>query len=86
MGRHSCRPYRFPTPPARMPDLSESTQSVLVPLNQSVQEAIDYRLYQFIHNSKRNDDDILSEIQNMRKKVAVQTKGRVFNGKLSFQL
>lgn len=54
---------------------------VLVPVSNRNFVAVDYSSYRLIQNSKRFDEDIVSEIQSVCEKVAVQVKEQDCNGK-----
>lgn len=73
--RHHCTT----TPPTQKESDFQSSLTVLVPVNKRYQKAIDYRSYDLIHNLQRFEDDLSSEKQKMRKKVAVRLKNQQFN-------
>lgn len=53
----------------------------MVLVNEWYQKAVYYRFYRLLHKSQRYGDDAASEIQKVRKNVAVHIKEQKFNGK-----
>lgn len=80
--RHRSRCYhRSPLPETRKRSNSVSGLKVLVPANQRNCTAVEYRLQKLIRRSQRYEDYFTSEMQKIRKKVAMQMKDQVFSGK-----
>lgn len=59
----------------------ESEPEVLVVVNNSFQKAKGYRLYRVVHRLQMYDNNVTSEMQQMRRSFAVQIKNMTFNGK-----
>lgn len=54
-----------------------------MPVDETYQPAVDYRLYRHIHKCQRLHAHVASEMQNMRKIPSIQVKDQVFSGKYS---
>lgn len=80
--RHRIQHYhRSPAPATHERTTSESGLKVQLPLKKRYWKANEYWAYRLIYKSLRFDYTVPSEIQNMRKKRAVQMKDQVLNGK-----
>lgn len=67
--------------PLHAQDYSESALTVLIPVNEWYQEAVNYRSYRLIHKFQRSDHDLSSVMRKKHKRVADQVKDQGFNRK-----
>lgn len=74
---HHCSP----APSAHKQEHFVSNRTVLVQVIERYQKANDYCSYRLIQKYQRCDDEVASELQKMRKKLAVQIKDQTFNRK-----
>lgn len=54
---------------------------VIVPVNERLAAAVEYRYYLLLKKSSYFDDDATHERQNMAKKIVIQLKDGIFSGK-----
>lgn len=76
-----CRFGRSPSLKVSFADKSVQRLNVIVPINERYWPAVDYKSYQLIHKTRPYHEYVTSEIQMMRKKIAVQIKDYSFSGK-----
>lgn len=69
-----------------MRDIYKQGLKVLLLAKERFQKAVEYRSYRLVHKFQRYDDEVASEIQRVRKKVAVKMKDQVFDRKESISV
>lgn len=77
----SLRHHRSPSPEVRKRSNIVRGSKVLISVNERYRTAVNYRSKLLIHKYQLYDNDVDLEVQQMCKKVSVQTKDRAFNGK-----